>query len=70
MCAAGPHTWARSFAAAAGENQSPVNIDTARAVPVAELHANLQWVASRWESAKLSNTGHGFRVDMDTDAGA
>ena len=53
----------------AGENQSPINIDTSLVQYDPELKPDLKWVATSYGSANLQNTGHGFSVHMETDAG-
>ena len=50
-------------------NQSPINIDPSLAQYDPELKNNLKWIATKYENTQLQNTGHGFRVYMETDAG-
>lgn len=52
---------------AAGESQSPINIDTHGAIFDIDLPTNMHWSNDRLGSAKLSNTGHGFQVQMQSD---
>ena len=65
----GPHTWAKHYPDAAGKNQSPINIDTSIVKYDPDLQADLKWVATKYEGMKLQNTGRGFRIYMETDAG-
>jgi len=62
----GPNTWAERFPDAAGERQSPVDIDTSVAASDATLVDNpLTWSYSPDCCMRIVNTGYGWRVDVN-----
>lgn len=66
----GPHTWARVCDNAAGAHQSPINIETHKAVyDDALMQQPLELAVTTCEAATLVNTGHSFQVKLQSDAG-
>ncbi|XP_063225267.1 carbonic anhydrase 13 [Bacillus rossius redtenbacheri] len=61
----GPDTWASKFPQAAGSRQSPVDIVTTRVSTDKTLRARpLSWRYVPDNCRQLSNTGHGWKVDV------
>lgn len=62
----GPATWPLLFPQAAGSRQSPVNIETTLASSDDSLKtARLTWKYIPENCMSITNTGHGWRVDVD-----
>jgi carbonic anhydrase len=60
----GPQTWSKSFSAAGGKHQSPVNIDTGLVKYDRNLNATpLQINYNDQSCLQIKNTGHTFQID-------
>ncbi|XP_076321962.1 carbonic anhydrase 13-like [Tachypleus tridentatus] len=63
----GPATWSSKFPAAAGSRQSPINIDPSEAKVDPKLKDSpLTWNYDLVECTTLSNTGHGWKVQVNS----
>jgi len=61
----GPHTWSKTFEAAGGDRQSPINIQTNEVTPDPKLSSNLlRWCYPN-QSSSIVNTGHGWKVSVN-----
>jgi carbonic anhydrase len=64
----GPSTWAKNFPTAAGSRQSPVDIVTSLATSDTSLTSKpLSWKYVPENIRTIVNTGHGWRVDIDSE---
>lgn len=64
FCQLGPHTWAENFAEAAGERQSPIDIQTNEA----SLDPDLSGTPLKWTwpdgTEDVTNTGYGWKAHV------
>lgn len=64
----GPSTWAKKYPTAAGSRQSPVDIETSLATSDTSLTSKpLSWNYVPENTRAIVNTGHGWRVDIDSE---
>jgi len=61
----GPDTWCKTFETAAGSRQSPINIQTNETTPDPKLSSNLLRWCYPCQSTSITNTGHGWKVDVN-----
>jgi carbonic anhydrase len=68
ICFQGPSTWAKKYPTAAGSRQSPVDIETSLATSDTSLTSKpLSWNYVPENTRAIVNTGHGWRVDIDSE---
>jgi carbonic anhydrase len=66
LLSAGPSVWPKLFPQAAGEHQSPVNIQTRQTRQDSDLHSKpLKWTYVPENTRSLVNPGYCWRVDVN-----